>query len=146
MEETTSPYPPSGTRGEPAFVTGAAYGVLIVLGAVLGIIGSFEFSWQLGAVPVAALAWTVVNIAAFRAAGWVMEGKLGVAAMAAPWLIFVLVLSSSRPEGDLVVTGTTGGYIFIFGGTIAAVLALVSTRSARPWMLHGAVPAPDARR
>lgn len=144
MEETT--YPPPGPRGEPAFVTGAAYGFLAVLGAILGVIGAFEFSWQAGPVPVAALAWTVVNIAAFRGAGWVMEGKLGVVAPAVPWVVVVLVLSSSRPEGDLVVTGTAAGYIFIFGGVIAAVVALVSTPSVRPWVLGGAVPAPDVRR
>jgi hypothetical protein len=146
VEETTSPYPPPEARGEPAFLTGIAYGVLAVLGAVLGVIGSFEFSWQLGAFPVAALAWTAVNVAAFRGAGWAMEGKLGVAAPAVPWLVVVLVLSSSRPEGDLVVTGTTAGYVFIFGGAIAAAVALASTPSPRSWLLGGTVPTPDVRR
>jgi hypothetical protein len=127
-------------------VTGAAYGVLGVLGMVLGVIGSFEFSWEAGSVPVAALVLTAVNLAVFRSAGWAMESKLGAVVPAVFWLVVVLVLSSRRPEGDIVVTGTTPGYVFIFGGVVAALAAISWTRSARPWMLDGAAPAPGVRR
>lgn len=122
-------------------MTGAAYGVLIVLGAVLGAVGSFEFSWEAGRIPVAAIVLCLVNLVAFRAAGWAMESRLGVAAMIVPWLIVVMTLSGRRPEGDLVVTGTWPGYVFLFGGMAAAVLAVVWTRPARSWLLTGAGPA-----
>lgn len=105
------------TRG-PA--TGAAYGALIALGAVLGVVGSFQFSWG----PVAAILLTVVNFAVFRAAGWAMAAKLGAIAVAVPWLIVVMVLSSPRAEGDVVVTGTLAGWVFILGGAAAAALAI----------------------
>jgi hypothetical protein len=134
-----SPYP-----SEPPFLTGLAYGVLAVLGVLLGLLGSFEFSWQAGSVPVAALALSVANLAVFRAAGWAMESKLGALVPAVLWIIIVLVLASRRPEGDLVVTGTTAGYVYMFGGAVAALVAIVWTRSARPWMLAGA-PGPDPR-
>jgi hypothetical protein len=128
---------------EPAFLVGLAYGVLAVLGVLLGVLGSFEFSWQAGSVPVAAIALCVVNLLAFRAAGWAMESKLGAGVPALLWMIILVVLSSRRPEGDLVVTGTNPGYVYMFGGAAAALVAIVWTRSARPWMLTGVPRAPE---
>lgn len=138
------PYPPPEPAPEPAFVVGLAYGVLAVLGVVLGVFGSFEFSWQVGAVPVAAIALSLVNLAIFRGAGWAMESKLGAVVPAVLWMIVLVLLSSRRPEGDLVVTGTTAGYTYMFGGAVAALVAIVWTRSARPWLLTGAPKAPGA--
>jgi hypothetical protein len=143
VEPTT--YPPPEPAPEPAFLIGLAYGVLAVLGVVLGVIGSFEFSWELGSVPVAAILLSVVNLAVFRAAGWAMESKLGAVVPAVLWMIILVVLSSRRPEGDLVVTGTTPGYVYMFGGAVAALAAIIWTRSARPWVLTGVPRAPEVR-
>jgi hypothetical protein len=144
VEEWTGPDAPHEPPHESSLVTGLAYGVLVVLGLLFGLVGSFEFSWTLGSVPVAAILLSAAAFAAFRLAGLAMESKLGVAAMAAPWLIVVVLLSSRRPEGDLVVTGTTAGYVFIFGGSIAAIAAVAITRSPRSWILRGmdSVPTP----
>jgi hypothetical protein len=130
---------------EPAFLIGIAYGVLAVLGVLLGVIGSFEFSWQAGSVPVAAIALSVVNLVIFRAAGWAMESRLGAVVPAALWMIVLVVLSSRRPEGDLVVTGTTAGYVYMFGGAVAALVAIIWTRSSRSWLLGGAPQPPGIR-
>lgn len=135
------PYPPPEPAPESSLVVGLAYGLLVVLGVLLGLIGSFEFSWQAGAVPVAAIALSLVNLVVFRAAGWAMESRLGAVAPATPWMVVLVLLSSRRPEGDLVVTGTTAGYTYMFGGAVAALIAIVWTRSARPWALT-ALPEP----
>jgi hypothetical protein len=140
-----SPYPPPEPKPEPAILIGLAYGVLAVVGVLLGVVGSFEFSWQLGSVPVAAILLSLVNLVAFRAAGWAMESKLGAVVPAVLWMIILVVLASRRPEGDLVVTGTTPGYVYMFGGAVAALVAIVWTRTARPWMLTGVPRAPEAR-
>lgn len=145
MEETTDPYTPPEPTAEPAFLLGLTYGVLAVLGVLLGVIGSFEFSWEAGSVPVAAILLSALNLAVFRAAGWAMESKLGAVIPAALWIVILVVLSSRRPEGDLVVTGTTAGYVYMFGGAAAALAAIVWTRSARPWMLTGVPRAPEIR-
>ncbi|MCO5972073.1 DUF6113 family protein [Actinoallomurus soli] len=145
MEQWSGPLAPQEPSPAPGLVTGAAYGVLVVLGLFLGAITSFQFSWTAGSVPVAAILLSFVEFAAFRLAGWAMESKLGVVALAVPWLIVVVLLSSRRPEGDLVVTGTTAGYVFIFGGAIAAVVAVATTRSARPWILRGTTSVPASR-
>jgi hypothetical protein len=113
----------------PGVTTGAAYGALVASGVALGVVGSFQFAWDLGGFPVAALALTIVNLVAFRAAGWAMAARLGAVAVAVPWLIVVIVLSSPRAEGDLVVTGTLAGWLFILGGATAAALAIAWTPS-----------------
>lgn len=141
MEQTTNPHPPPATRRGPALLAGLVYGLLAVLGVLLGVIGSFEFSWQAGSVPVAAIALSLLNLAVFRAAGWAMESKAAAIVPAALWMIILVVLASRRPEGDLVVTGTPAGYVYMFGGAVAALVAVAWTRSARPWMLQG-VPQP----
>ena len=143
MEQTPDPYAPPPPRPEPAFLAGLAYGLLAVLGVVLGVVGSFEFAWEIGDVPLAALLLSVLNLLVFRAAGWAMESKLGAVVPALLWMIVLFVLASRRPEGDLVVTGTTAGYVYMFGGALAAVVAVAWTPSARPLGL-AAPRAPEA--
>jgi uncharacterized membrane protein len=75
----------------------------------------------------------------FRCAGWAMESRLGVAATAVPWLVITVLLSTRRAEGDLVVTGTLAGYVYIFGGAIAAVAAVAATRPSAPRAPAGSV-------
>jgi hypothetical protein len=136
------PYPPEPERPEPAFLTGLVYGVLAVLGVLLGVVGSFEFAWEIAGIPVAAIGLSLVNLAVFRGAGWAMESRLGAVVPSVLWIIITLVLSSRRPEGDLVVTGGAPGYTYIFGGAVAALVAIVWSQSARPWLLSGAEPVP----
>lgn len=145
MQESTGQDAPQAPPHDSGLVIGLAYGVLFVLGLLFGLVGSFEFSWTIGSVPVAAILLSAAAFAAFRLAGWAMESRLGVAAIAAPWLIVVVLLSSRRPEGDLVVTGTAAGYVFIFGGSIAAIAAVAATRSPRSWILHGTDSVPARR-
>jgi hypothetical protein len=142
VEQSPFPYPPAPEQPDPAFLTGLVYGVLAVLGVLLGVIGSFQFSWEIANIPVAAVILCLVNLAVFRTAGWAVESRLGAVVPSVLWIIIVLVLSSRRPEGDLVVTGTIPGYVYIFGGAVAALIAIVWTRSARPWLLSGAEPPP----
>jgi hypothetical protein len=60
-------------------------------------------------------------------------------------MIVLVVLASRRPEGDLVVTGTTPGYVYMIGGAAAALVAIVWTRSPRSWLLGGAPRPPGTR-
>ena len=119
-------------------VTGAAYGALGVFGFALGVFGSFLFSVSLGPVPVAALGFVVLNLVLMRLAGWAMGTKLGAVIPTVTWLVVVFALSAKRPEGDLVITGTTAGYLFIVGGSIAAMIGVALTRGSHSWLLRGA--------
>lgn len=121
-----------------AFVSGAAYAALALLGAVFGVVGSFSQDWTLGPVPVAAIALVVLVFAMARLAGHGMGGRLGATVPAVVWGVVVFVLSMRRGEGDLVVPGTLAGYLFIVGGMVAAVVGVMTVPAARPpgdWLL-----------
>jgi hypothetical protein len=130
-----------------AFVTGGAYGVLAVLGLALGLVGSFLFSGMVGPVPVAAIVFVLLNFGCFLLAGWAMGSALGALAPAVTWMVVVVLMSARRPEGDLVVTGTLPGYVFMVGGMVAALIAVVValSRSGGSWLLRGVDVEPRAR-
>jgi hypothetical protein len=134
--DPTAPTTPP-TRLE-AFVTGGAYGVLVVAGAAVGLLGSFFHAVDVGPIPLFAIAFALLNLGAFRLAGWAMGTRLGAAAPALAWLLVVIFMSSKRPEGDLVISGSAAGYVYLLGGSVAAALAVARTRSATSWLLGGA--------
>ncbi|MFC5749494.1 DUF6113 family protein [Actinomadura rugatobispora] len=130
-----------------AFVSGAAYAALGLLGALLGLVGSFAQGWTIGSIPVAAIVLVLVNFAIARAAGWAMGGRTGAAVPVLLWALVTLALSIGRTEGDLIVPGTLPGYLFIVGGLAAGVVAVSLVPAARPagnWLTWRA-PKPAVR-
>jgi Family of unknown function (DUF6113) len=99
-----------------------------LLSAVLGVVGAFlspSVPHVLGIpIPVGVLIAVVGNIAVG------LLGARGTGSRAAPvlsaliWVLIALFLGSSRPEGDLVVTGSWQGVAFLLLGTAAAALAI----------------------
>jgi hypothetical protein len=121
------PEPPRSYAG----LSGAAYGALLVLGFVLGAYGAFVSSMAAFGVPWGALGVVAANALTCWLAGRAMGGKLGAAAPFGGWIIAVVLLSVQRSEGDFVITGSVGGYLFLFGGTAAAAAAVALTRPSR---------------
>ncbi len=105
-----------------AVVTGATYGMLLVLGFVVGVYGAFYSSLWVGVVPVGVVAAVVANFVMCRAAGRMLRARLSGLVPAGGWVVAMVLLSSRRPEGDLIITGSRLGYMLLFGGTIAAAL------------------------
>jgi hypothetical protein len=125
-----------------AFVAGAAYSALGLLGMVVAVLGAFAHPWAVGAVPVAGLVLIAVNFAMVRLAGWAMGGRLGAAIPMLLWTAVTLLLSTRRSEGDLVIPGNMPGYLFIVGGLVAGVIAVSLVPARRPagdWLTGGAV-------
>lgn len=125
---------------DPLLVSVAAYVALAVVGALVGVIESFTFSWSLGGFPLAAVLFCLANFGLLRLAGWGMGGKLGATTPAATWLLVLVVLSIRTSSGGLIVTGTLAGNVFLLGGVIAAIFAIGLTRSpasAGDWLLAG---------
>lgn len=113
-----------------AFVSGAAYAVLGLLGGVFGLVGSFAQDWAAGPVPVAAIILVVLIFCMARLAGHGMGGRLGATIPAVVWAVVVFVMSMRRPEGDLVVPATLAGYVYIIGGMVAAVIGVMTVPTA----------------
>ncbi len=101
------------------------YGVLLVLGLLLGMIGSFQYGWVLGSFPVAAVAFALGIGAVCVAAAWGMRRPLGGLMPAVGWFVASFVLATSTPGGSVVITNTAAGKWFLFGGSVCAVAGVV---------------------
>jgi hypothetical protein len=98
--------------------------VAAIGGLAVGLIGSFAHAITPYGVPVGLLGGLVLTLAVCATAG-LATGSRGPAACAAlAWVGIVFVLSTRRPEGDLVVPGTTLGYAWLLGGTLVAAAAV----------------------
>jgi hypothetical protein len=103
----------------------ACYFLLLVLGVLLGMIGSFQYSRALGSFPVAAVAFALGTGVLSLLGAWGMRRPLGGLMPAVGWFLAAFVLSMSPPGGSVVITNTTVGKWFLFGGSICAVVAVV---------------------
>src|SRR5919202_4299458 len=98
------------TTGKPGtgwLATAGVYGVLFVLGAVQGLIGSFQYSRMAGSVPVAALAFCAAILVTCVLAGWAMRSVSGALMPAIGWVIASFVLSMPVSNGSVIITNTT---------------------------------------
>jgi hypothetical protein len=116
----------SGTEGRAVFVASlAAVGLLAAVLAVIGAFLSPSMPRPLGIpVPIGVLVAVVGNL------GLGMLGSRWTSSRTAPvlsaliWVVIALLLGSSRPEGDLVVTGSGRGVAFLLLGTAAAAAGI----------------------
>ena len=111
---------PQGQQ-EPArrAITAVGYLLLFVLGALQGMIGSFNYSRS--PVPLLAIILAVVIFATCVLAGWGMGTFGGGLAPAVGWIIASFVLSMPRPNGSIIIAGTSAGEWYLYGGSLAAV-------------------------
>ncbi|MGV9303584.1 MULTISPECIES: DUF6113 family protein [unclassified Nonomuraea] len=122
-------------------LAGAAYGMLAVLGVVLGVVGGFTHAWYVGPTwPLAAIGWVPALFAICFGAGRLMRAKLGASAVAAGWLLVSMVFSLKRAAGDLVIAGDVAGFVYLYGGmavVLVAVLLSPSSAGGGSWLLKG---------
>jgi len=113
----------------------------VVAGVAAGLLGSFVHPLTFVLVPVGLLLAFALSAAVFVTAGLLL-GRGGVVAAGGGWVVTVLLLASPRPEGDLVVPGSTAGYLWLFGGTLVAAgcMALPYRRPPRPGLEPSATP------
>ncbi|GGL10578.1 hypothetical protein GCM10014719_10620 [Planomonospora parontospora subsp. antibiotica] len=122
----------------PRPVTAAAYAVLVLLGALMGLLGGFQHSWYLRPVPVSAIGWVLGVFAVCHGAGRAMGGRAGAMAPAAGWLAVTTLWLTARPEGDLVIADDVSGYVYLYGGLLAALAgALLVPPGSGSWLLSG---------
>ncbi|MGH3149517.1 MAG: hypothetical protein ACRDOB_02130 [Streptosporangiaceae bacterium] len=118
-------------KGTHWLFTGATYFMLFLLGAAQGLVGSFQYSHVVGAVPVVALACCVVLLVTCLLAAWAMRASSGALVLALGWLVVSFLMAMPVPSGSLVITGTTPGEWYLYGGTICALLGLGLSLSTR---------------
>jgi hypothetical protein len=116
----------AGRRG-PDWPVAGVYGVLFLAGVVEGMIGSFQYSRLPKPVPVAALACCAVILLTCLLAAWAMRSVSGALLPGMGWIITSFVLSMPAASGSVIITATTPGKWFLYGGTLSVVAAVIAS-------------------
>ncbi|MFC1412769.1 DUF6113 family protein [Streptacidiphilus sp. N1-12] len=96
-----------------------AYLLLTVLGAVVGLAGCLvQPMWFPGGLALALGG----AFALFYGGRTLTRTKLGATLPAVGWFVMLLAANSPRPEGDFLITGSFGTYVFLLGGLALAVI------------------------
>ncbi|MFE1358654.1 DUF6113 family protein [Streptomyces harbinensis] len=121
----------------------AAYIGLGVLGAVGGIAGSLI---QAGWSPLGLLLSLAGAAALFLGGALLTRSRAGVGAPAAGWVLAVLALTGSRPQGDFIFATGATSYIFLLGGMVLAGVCWALAPVGRPMFWVPPERLPGARR
>jgi hypothetical protein len=119
----------------------AAYVALFLLGVMQGLIGCFQFSHSLGRVPAMSLAFCALLLVTCVVGAAGMGTALGGVLPAVGWLATSFVLTLPTAGGSVIVTDTTAGKWYLYGGAACAAVGVVASFSLRLWR-----PGVDRRR
>jgi len=126
--------PPNG--GQRALTRAAGYLVLFVLGAVQGLIGSFQYSQQ--PAPLIAIVLVVIIFGTCVACGWGVGTFAAGLLPAVGWILASFILAMGRPNGSVIITATAAGEWYLYGGALGCLVGSVAAyftrlrRSLRP--------------
>ncbi|WP_129840710.1 DUF6113 family protein [Streptomyces sp. RFCAC02] len=118
----------------------AVHVALALLGVLAGIAGSLVQGGWLPFGLILALAGTA---GLFWGAALLTRSRAGAGIAAAGWALAVLLLTSTRPQGDFIFASGASSYVFLLGGMVLAVLAATLAPADRPMF---AVTTDPARR
>jgi hypothetical protein len=119
----TVPDRPNGSRSRG--LGAVVYVSLFVLGAVEGIVGSFQYGQS--PVPLIALVLAFLILVTCVFGGWGAGSLGGSLAPAAGWLLASFILSMGSRGGSVIITNSTGGEWYHYGGTLAVVVGVLAT-------------------
>ncbi len=117
----------TGKHGTQLVLTFGVYGVLFVVGAVEGVIGSFQYSRTAGSVPLAAIAFCAGILVTCLLAAWGMRSVSGALMPAAGWVIASFVLSMPVSNGSVIITNTTPGKWYLYGGLVCVIAGVAAS-------------------
>jgi hypothetical protein len=110
-----------------AFVTGGAYALLLVLGVIQGLIGSFQYdAWMIGSFPAAAILFCLILLVTCVLGSWGMGSVTGAILPALGWIVASFVLDSPSRQGSVVVAAVPSGEWYLYGGAIAALAGIAA--------------------
>jgi Family of unknown function (DUF6113) len=110
--------------GSRAF-SAVLYVVLFVLGAFEGIVGSFQYSQS--PAPWIAVLLVLAIFASCLLAGWGTESFSGTLVVGFGWILASFLLSMGSHTGSVIITATSAGEWYLYGGTLAVALAVLAT-------------------
>jgi Family of unknown function (DUF6113) len=115
--------------GRQRTLTAVGYLLLFVLGALQGMIGSFQYSQA--PAPLIAIILVLVIFATCVACGWGLGTFGGGLLPAVGWIIASFILAMSRPNGSVIITATAAGEWYLYGGALACAAGSAAAFFAR---------------
>ncbi|MEV0239033.1 DUF6113 family protein [Streptomyces sp. NPDC050674] len=100
-----------------------------VLGALVSAAGALV---QPGWFPGGLLLALAAEAGAVLGAARVLRSRSGGVAVAAGWMVAVILLTASRPEGDFLFAAGSGSYLFLLGGIAVAVICATLRPGRQP--------------
>ncbi len=123
-----------GTARRQALISAGGYLMLFVLGLLIGMIGSFQYSR--GPASLAAIGFDLLILAVCVLGSHGMRAPGGGMLPAVGWFIAAVVLSLGTPSGSVIIADSAAGKWFLFGG--AACAAAGGVYSYARWSRQGA--------
>ncbi|WP_328873669.1 DUF6113 family protein [Streptomyces sp. NBC_00287] len=115
--------------GLPSFARFVLLLGLFVLGAVVAAAGALiQGAWFPGGLLLALAG----EIGLCLGGALIARGRGGAVAPAAGWMLAVILLTASRPEGDFVFSADGGSYVFLLGGMATAVMCATLAPTRQP--------------
>ena len=112
---------------QAACINVGAYVVLLLLGAVQGGIGSFQYS---DLSPFGAILFCAGIFVTCLLAAWGMGSVSGAFVPAVGWIVATFVLSQPMSGGSVIIANTSAGKWYLYGGVLSVAVALVISFAA----------------
>lgn len=109
--------------GQRAFLV-LGYLVLLLLGALQGLIGCFQYGRP--PQPLIAIGLAVLIFLTCAGAGWGIRTFTAALLPAVGWIVVSFVLASPRPNGSVIITATAAGEWYLYGGALACAAGTAS--------------------
>jgi hypothetical protein len=112
-------------RGQHRALTAGGYVLLFLLGALQGLVGSFQYGRS--PVPFIAVVFAVLIFATCAGCGWGMGTFTGALLPAVGWILVSFLLAMPRANGSVIITGTSAGEWYLYGGAFGCALGALAT-------------------
>ena len=106
-----------------ALITGIGYLALFVLGLAQGVIGSFQYGRS--PAPFIAILLVLILFATCVLAGWGLRTYSAGILPALGWVIASFILAMPRSNGSVIISATSAGEWYLYGGALAAAAGAV---------------------
>jgi hypothetical protein len=115
--------------GRQRAITVGSYLLLFVLGVIQGLIGSFQYSQS--PAPWIAIILVLIIFVTCLFGGWGMGTFAGGLLPAIGWVLASFILAMGRPNGSVLITATSAGEWYLYGGALACMVGAVASIFAR---------------
>jgi hypothetical protein len=112
-----------GPRRHDRLVAVAAYLALFLFGLLQGVIGGFQYSRGPG--PLVAVLFDLAILVTCLLAAWGMRSPGGGLMPGAGWFVAAFVLATGTQGGSVLISNTTAGQWFLFGGAGCAAVGCI---------------------